>query len=203
MSQLMTLWYLSHRWPAKAQASLRIRAVSPEPSLFAHMKYGCRWRVQTKNQTFSPTGWLRMRVWRMSLRRMKSTIISWHSSFAVYTQNTCILSYRKLQTKSHSSGLIQWLCTWDHTKPNGPSHKIMALFFLHKLILQSRMHSGARCLIFGQILHLLPYFMCANSKGSGETVRMRRLAWAVAGHLCDKYHNLMSWIKCPFVTARI
>ena len=26
--------------PAKAQASLRIRAVSPEPSLFAHMKYG-------------------------------------------------------------------------------------------------------------------------------------------------------------------
>ena len=27
--------------------------------------------------------------------------------------------------------------------------------------------SGARCLIFGRTLHLLPYFMCANSKGSG------------------------------------
>ena len=36
----MRLWYLSHRRPAKAQASLRIRAVSPEPSLFAHIKYG-------------------------------------------------------------------------------------------------------------------------------------------------------------------
>ena len=40
LSQLMRLWYLSHRRPVKAQASLRIRAVSPEPSLLAHMKYG-------------------------------------------------------------------------------------------------------------------------------------------------------------------
>ena len=31
------LYYISHRRPAKTQASLRIRAVSPEPSLFAHM----------------------------------------------------------------------------------------------------------------------------------------------------------------------
>ena len=38
----MRLWYFSHRRPAKAQASLRIRAVSPEPSLFAHIKYGQR-----------------------------------------------------------------------------------------------------------------------------------------------------------------
>ena len=37
--------------------------------------------------------------------------------------------------------------------------------------------------------------MCANSEGSGETARMRRLAWAFAGRLCDKYHNLMSWLK--------
>ena len=53
----------------------------------------------------------------------------------------------------------------------------------------------ARCLIFGWTLRLLPYFMCANSEGSGETVRMRRFAWAFAGRLSDKYHNLMSWLK--------
>ena len=46
--QLMRLFYLSHRRPAKAQASLRICAVSPEPSLFAHIKYGSRWRVRPK-----------------------------------------------------------------------------------------------------------------------------------------------------------
>ena len=48
MSQPMRLWYLSHWRPAKAQASLRIRAVSPEPSLFAHMKNGSRQRVRLK-----------------------------------------------------------------------------------------------------------------------------------------------------------
>ena len=69
LSQLMRLWYLSHRWPTKAQASLCIRAVLPEPSLFAHMKYGSRWRVLPKSQTSSPTGWLRMSIWRMSLWR--------------------------------------------------------------------------------------------------------------------------------------
>ena len=37
------------RWPAKAQASLRIRAVSPEPALFAHMKYGSRRRVLSQS----------------------------------------------------------------------------------------------------------------------------------------------------------
>ena len=34
--------------------------------------------------------------------------------------------------------------------------------------------------------------MCADSKGSGETARMSR---AFAGRLCDKYQNLMSWLK--------
>ena len=55
--------------------------------------------------------------------------------------------------------------------------------------------SAARCLIFSRTLRLLPYSMCANSEGSGETARMRRLAWAFAGRLCDKYHNLMSWLN--------
>ena len=36
--------------------------------------------------------------------------------------------------------------------------------------------------------------MWANSEGSGETARMRRLAWAFAGRLCDKFHNLVSWL---------
>ena len=35
----------------------------------------------TKNQTSSPTGWLCMHVWRMSLQKTKSTKISWDDSF--------------------------------------------------------------------------------------------------------------------------
>ena len=55
--------------------------------------------------------------------------------------------------------------------------------------------SGARCLIFGRTLCLLPYFMCANSEGSSETAQMRRLFWTFAGCLCDKHHNHMSWLE--------
>ena len=42
-----------------------------------------------QNQTSSPTGWLRMHVWRMSLRRTKSTIISWAGSLII--TNICDL----------------------------------------------------------------------------------------------------------------
>ena len=50
----MRLWYLSHRQPAKAQASLHICTVSPEPLLFAHMKCGSRWRVLPKIKYLAP-----------------------------------------------------------------------------------------------------------------------------------------------------
>ena len=50
----MRLWYLSHRQPGKAQASLRICTVSPEPLLFAHMKYGSRQRVRPKIRHIAP-----------------------------------------------------------------------------------------------------------------------------------------------------
>ena len=50
-SQLMRLSYLSHRRPAKAQASLRVCA---EPSLFAHMKYGSRQRNRPKFRHLAP-----------------------------------------------------------------------------------------------------------------------------------------------------
>ena len=55
--------------------------------------------------------------------------------------------------------------------------------------------SRARCLIFGWTLHLLPYFVCVISDGSGEAAQMRRFASAFTGRLCDKYQNLMSWLE--------
>ena len=48
--------------------------------------------------------------------------------------------------------------------------------------------------------HLIPYSMQVNSKGTDETEQMRRLAWAFAIHLYDKYQHLHSWNKycCKF-----
>ena len=52
----------------------------------------------TKYQTSSPTGWLRMRVWRIRLRRTKSTIISWAGSLVA--------------RKSHRICICQTLFYW-------------------------------------------------------------------------------------------
>ena len=74
----------------------------------------------------------------------------------------------------------------------------MALFVLRKLILQTCMRSNPvrpDVWFFGRTLRLLTNFMCANSEDSGKTTRMRRLAWAFADRLYDKYHILMSWLK--------
>ena len=76
-------------------------------------------------------------------------------------------------------------------KTSEPTHKIMALFVLRKLIVQMRKCTIQWWLIFGQTLRLLSYFICVNSEGSGETALMPRLTSAFAGHLCDKYHDLM------------
>ena len=149
------IWYLLHRRPAKAQASLRICAVSTKPSLFAHMKYGSRQRVwpkirhlapldgcacaieewkyggwkvpkgPTKNQTSSLVGWLRMRVWKMHLQRMKSAIISWAGSYVLgmsvlYNVATCTTDWFPHHI---------WASSWE----------IMALFILCKCIFQTGM----------------------------------------------------------------
>ena len=44
-------------------------------------------------------------------------------------------------------------------------------------------------------LCLVSYIALANSDGSGENARMRRLAWAFADRLWDKYIFLMGRLK--------
>ena len=70
--------------------------------------------------------------------------------------------------------------SWDYGTFHPP--------YTHSSNAHAQPSSGARCLNFGRTLCQLPYFMYANSEGSGETVWMRRFAWAFAGRLCDKYH---------------
>ena len=84
----MRLWYLSHRRPAKAQASLRIRAVSSAQSRQS-LRCSHTWSMEVdegsdQNQASSPTRWLSTRVWRMSLRRTISAIISWAGLYQVH-----------------------------------------------------------------------------------------------------------------------
>ena len=72
--------------------------------------------------------------------------------------------YRSIkETETHK-------CTFE------PAHEIMALFVLHKLILQTRMRS--------------------HPVGLDVWFLVGPFVWAFAGRLCDKYHNLISWLIC-------
>ena len=72
----------------------------------------------------------------------------------------------------------------------------MVLFVLRKRVLQTHMSNHPvgpdAWFLVGPFVYF--HTSCANSEGSGETARMRRLARAFAGRLCDKYHNLLSWL---------
>ena len=58
MGRAKRIWYLSPMRAAKVQASLRIRAVSPEPSLLAHTSSESRGTFRQKTRSIAPlNGW--------------------------------------------------------------------------------------------------------------------------------------------------
>ena len=58
MDRVKRIWYLSHMRAAKVQASLRIRAVSPEPSLLAHTSSESRGTFRQKARSIALlNGW--------------------------------------------------------------------------------------------------------------------------------------------------
>ena len=62
--------------------------------------------------------------------------------------------------------------------------------------------TGARHLEFPPNPELLPYFVCANSEGSGESAHMRRLTWAFTAHICNKFQNRLNWYVCLPATGK-
>ena len=58
MDRVKRIWYLSLMRAAKVQASLRIRAVSPEPPLLAHTSSESRGTIRQKARSLAPlNGW--------------------------------------------------------------------------------------------------------------------------------------------------
>ena len=58
MDRVKRIWYLSPMRAAKVQASLRIRAVSPEPSLLAHTNSESSETFRQKARSLAPlNGW--------------------------------------------------------------------------------------------------------------------------------------------------
>ena len=110
------------RRPAKAQASLRIRAVLPEPLLFAYMKYENRQRVRPKSRHLAPLDGCAMHVSRMTLWKTKSAITSWDGSNA-----WSIMSTLYLVSVAEQAGLC---LTWSHTSKDRFYHDMAQVYYL-------------------------------------------------------------------------
>ena len=54
MDRVKRIWYLSHMRAAKVQVSLRVRAVSPEPSLLAHTSSESSGTFRQKARSLAP-----------------------------------------------------------------------------------------------------------------------------------------------------
>ena len=111
----MRLWYLSNRRPAKAQVSLCIHAVSPEPLLFAHMKYGGRQRVRQKIRHLAPLDGCACTFEERVLRRIKreGAIISWDDSFFIFQFKRMLNRELSHFAESSKSGnqIAEYICT--------------------------------------------------------------------------------------------
>ena len=90
-----------------------------------------------------------------------------------------ILMSRKTQIKKMH---VTWSCLGFQMVE--PYHEIMVLFILQTSMCSHPVGLDVWFLV-GPFVYFR-YFMCVNSEGSGQ---MRMLAWAFAGHLCDKYHH--------------
>ena len=86
MDRAKRIWYLSPMRAAKVQASLRIRAVSPEPPLLAHTSSESRGTVKQKAQIPGPSEWLDMRSWNLSWRNARRHKFAWRGSYYLWTR---------------------------------------------------------------------------------------------------------------------
>ena len=100
--------------------------------------------------------------------------------------------------KSHQSLLMKVQPNYT----NEPTHEVMALFVLRKLILQTCRRSHPVGLDVWYLVRPFVYFhtfMCANGEGSGETARMCSLAWAFA--FAYAISTMISWTGSNNVRA--
>ena len=63
LDRVKRIWYLSHMRAANVQASLRVRAVSPEPSLLAHTSSESRGTFRQKARSLAP-----LNVWACAVK---------------------------------------------------------------------------------------------------------------------------------------
>ena len=159
---------------AKVQASLRIRAVSPEPSLLAHTSSESRGTFKQKARSLGPlNGWAcAVKICHDGMLEDTNLL---DGAQLLLPMPLVQFRYQKRRwapsSEFVSSSIPSWQISTAHVQP----------------------FRGARDLVFYLKVPLDWLLVWASSEGSGETARMRRLAWTFAARIGDKYQIRSTW----------
>ena len=166
----MRLWYLSHRWPAKAQATrnMEVDEGSDQRPKIRHLApldgWACVFEEWVYGEQKVPKSHELARLWLFVLRSIL---------FPCFMQTVFGADI------DHFERIFE------------PAHQIMALFNLCRLIRQTRMRSHPVGLHIWFLVWSFVYFHTSYVRTAKA---LARLTWAITGCLFDKYHNLMSWL---------
>ena len=158
---------------AKVQASLRIRAVSPEPPLLAHTSSESRGTFRQKARSLAPlNGWAcAVKTCHDGMLEDTNSLDGAHISISVLLP---VLGFHFFQRQ-----IINWAASSEFVSSSIPSWQILTA--------HAQPFRRARNLAFCLKVPLDSLLVWASSEGSGETARMRRLAWTFAARIGDKY----------------
>ena len=120
--------------------------------------------IQTESQIPGPAEWLCMRSWNLSWRNARRHKFAWRGLHLRCCNSASIFNWTA-SSEFVSSSIPSWQILTAHAKP----------------------FRGARDLAFCLKVPLDSLLVWASSGGSGETVRMRRLAWTFAARIGDNY----------------
>ena len=179
MGRAKRICYLSPMRAAKVQASLRIRAVSPEPPLLAHTSSESRGTFRQKARSLAPlNGWAcAVEICHDGMLEDTNSLDS--AQMIIFRFLSFLLFPKHIVFLSSSSHLHIWAPPSEFVSSSIPSWQILTA---HAQPLR-----GARDLAFCLKVPLDSLLVWASSEGSGETARMRRLAWTFAARIGYKY----------------
>ena len=110
MGRVKRIWYLSPMRAAKVQASLRIRAVSPEPSLLAHTSSESRGTFRQKAGSLAPlNGWAcAVKICHDGMLEDTNSLDAAHITIVQRLSTLLAIYFRSTKTQNSSSFAAFW-----------------------------------------------------------------------------------------------
>ena len=154
-------------------------AVSPEPSLLAHTSSESRGTFRQKARSIAP-----LKGWACAVKVCHDGMLEDTNSLgAAQWRINSVMQFNSLKILGHN-----WAASSEFVSSSIPSWQIVTA--------HAQPIRGVRDLAFCLKVPLDPLLVWASSGGSGETARMRRLAWTFAARIGDKYQIRLTRPNC-------